>query len=139
MKSARQRHYSITSKIFLVGLLLHLIPFAAMTYVFKTELWVALGLSLLFLAGPTIVHFLKPESKLNVHFISFTTIVFSGILIHLGKGMIEMHFHIFIAIAVLSLFGSPAAVLTAAVTTAAHHNGFYFLFPNSIFNYDSGF
>lgn len=139
MSKARERHNKITTRIFLVGLVLHLIPFTIMTNVFKTELWVALGLSLFLLAGPTLVYFLKPESKWNVYFVSFTTMAFSGILIHLGKGMIEMHFHIFIAIAILSLYGSPGAILAAAVTIAVHHVSFYFLLPSSVFNYDAGF
>ena len=34
---------------------------------------------------------------------------FSGLLIHLGHGMIEMHFHIFVMLALMTLYGFSVA------------------------------
>jgi len=66
-----------------------------------------------------------------------TVMCFSGILIHLGNGMIEMHFHVFVGLAVLMLFGLMGPILTATVVIALHHLLFFFFFPRSVFNYDA--
>lgn len=62
----------------------------------------------------------------------------SGILIHLSNGMIEFHFHIFVVLAWMIVFGNPWALLTAAATAAVHHLAFYFILPSSVFNYQAG-
>lgn len=64
-------------------------------------------------------------------------IVLSAVMIHLGKGMIEWHFHIFIVIGILSLIANPMSIIVAALTAAVHHVAFFFLLPNSIFNYQA--
>ena len=71
--------------------------------------------------------------------IAFATLCYTGILIHCGRGMIEMHFHVFIAIGALISFGSIATVLTGAATIAVHHVALYFLLPSSVFNYEASF
>lgn len=59
-------------------------------------------------------------------------------MIHLGKGMIECHFHVFVFLCVLTLMAEPLAILAAAGTIAVHHLSFFFLLPSSVFNYDAG-
>ncbi|MEO0336215.1 MAG: methyl-accepting chemotaxis protein, partial [Pseudomonadota bacterium] len=60
-----------------------------------------------------------------------------GILIHLGKGMIEWHFHIFVSLGCLIAFASILPLIAAAGTAAVHHVLLYFVMPASLFNYDA--
>lgn len=47
--------------------------------------------------------------------------LFSAIMIQQGLGRIEMHFHIFVALAFLPRYRDPIPLLTAAVVGALHH------------------
>jgi methyl-accepting chemotaxis protein len=58
-------------------------------------------------------------------------------LIHLGGGMIEMHFHVFVLLPLLAVFGRVPVVLAGAVTIAVHHVAFFFFLPASLFNYNA--
>jgi signal transduction histidine kinase len=48
-------------------------------------------------------------------------IIFSAILIHLSGGLVEMHFHIFAALALLSIYHDWKVFGLAALTVALHH------------------
>lgn len=72
----------------------------------------------------------------------------SSIYIQQHLGRIEMHFHIFIAIAILSLYKDQWAVLAAGVVTAVYHivgnvlqshNSEFFNIPVYVFSYGCGF
>jgi len=58
----------------------------------------------------------------------------SALLIHLGHGMVEMHFHIFVMLALMTLYGTPGPVITAAAAIAVHHVAFFFWLPASLLN-----
>lgn len=73
--------------------------------------------------------------------------LFSLIFIQQHLGRIEMHFHVFIALAILSLYKDPVPVFVAAITTIVHHFVFNFLqqyevtlfgMPVMVFNYGCG-
>lgn len=73
--------------------------------------------------------------------------LFSLIFIQQHLGRIEMHFHVFIALAVLSLYKDFVPIFVAAITTALHHIIFNFLqlsevslfgMPVMVFNYGCG-
>lgn len=70
---------------------------------------------------------------------AFAGISFSALLIHLGQGMIEMHFHIFVMLAALIAYARRMPILVAAGTAAVHHLLFFFFLPKSVFNYDASF
>lgn len=108
-----------------------------MAWFFKTEYSIALIAPLILLAGQLGVDHLLKNKKVAAIMMGFTYIALSGVMIHLGKGMIEWHFHIFVAIGVLSLFATPLTIIAAATTAAVHHIAFYFLLPSSIFNYEA--
>ncbi|MBN2894783.1 MAG: EAL domain-containing protein [Campylobacterales bacterium] len=74
--------------------------------------------------------------------------LFSLVFIQQHLGRIEMHFHVFIALAILSLYKELAPLLAAAATTIIHHVLFNYLqlyevslfgMPVMIFNYGCGF
>jgi diguanylate cyclase (GGDEF)-like protein len=73
--------------------------------------------------------------------------LFSLIFIQQHLGRIEMHFHVFIAMAILSLYKDTLPILVAALTTTLHHLIFNYLqfheislfdMPVMIFNYGCG-
>lgn len=73
--------------------------------------------------------------------------LFSLIYIQQHLGRIEMHFHVFIALAILSLYKDAIPVFLAAATTIVHHAVFNFLqlnevslfgMPVMVFNYGCG-
>ncbi|WP_455755717.1 putative bifunctional diguanylate cyclase/phosphodiesterase [Sulfurimonas sp.] len=81
-------------------------------------------------------------------FISIAMMLFSVIFIQQYLGRIEMHFHVFIAMAILTLYKDIIPIVVAAITTIVHHFIFNYLqlyevslfdMPVMIFNYGCGF
>lgn len=126
-------------KAAIVILFLHLPVMAAVGWRYETGILLGLGFGLAITAGPLALFMAMPRSVFVPIAIGFAATSMSALLIHLSRGMIEMHFHIFAALAALIGLGSRSAVLAGAVTTALHHIGFYFYLPASIFNYDASF
>jgi len=119
------------------AILLHIPVFVIMANFFGTELSIAIFGPLLLLTGQIISQFLLKNEKLSSVLMGFSVICLSALMIHLGKGMIEWHFHIFVSIGILSLLANPLTIISAALTAAVHHISFYFLIPESIFNYQA--
>jgi hypothetical protein len=59
--------------------------------------------------------------------------LFSVVYIQQHYGRIEMHFHVFIAMAFLSLYKDIVPVFVASLTTVVHHFVFIFGFRVSLF------
>jgi len=121
-----------------VALLAHIPIFLWMAVYFKTEIYLAIGMPILLVGLQMLVARLDEDKKLATLFFGFTSMAMSAVMIHLGKGMIEWHFHIFSMIGALTFFANPMTVLVAAVTIAIHHVSFYFFLPASVFNYAAG-
>jgi len=113
--------------------------FMAVAALAGTGAWSALWMSLVVLMGPAIaVHFLaNPRHISTIHGVS--AMLMGALLVHFGQGQvqIEMHFYFFVLLALLAVTANPMVVFVAAVTAAVHHTLFYFLVPQSIFNYDA--
>ncbi|MAE57538.1 MAG: hypothetical protein CME69_01585 [Halobacteriovorax sp.] len=137
MNQLRVEHNKTLSLVTLGILAAHIPVFFFMAKYFKTELSVALGLSSLVLSAPVILHMFKRESELTQIVNAIALMSYSAILIHLGRGMIEMHFHIFAFMAFIALYGSIKSVIAGLTFVALHHVGFFFLLPKSLFNYDA--
>jgi len=82
------------------------------------------------------------------YFIAIAMMLFSVIFIQQYLGRIEMHFHIFIVMAILTLYKDIVPLVVAAATTLLHHIVFNYLqlyevslfdMPVMIFNYGCGF
>jgi len=82
------------------------------------------------------------------YFISIAMILFSVIFIQQYFGRIEMHFHIFIVLAILTLYKDIMPIIIGAITTIVHHIVFNYLqlyevtlfdMPVMVFNYGCGF
>lgn len=118
---------------------LHIPIFYYMSSFFGTERYIALGAPIILILGNLFVEYIFKNLKLASALMGFSAISMSAIMIHLGKGMIEWHFHIFVMIGILSLFANPMTIITAALVAAIHHISFYFFLPESVFNYDATF
>lgn len=127
------------SKVTLMILVAHLPVFMTLAYYFKSELKIALACSLFIIAGSVVTHILKKGQEITHIVNAISLMAFSAIFIHLGRGIIEYHFHIFCFLTFLSLFASWKSVVTGLLVVALHHIGFYFLLPTSLFNYEASF
>jgi diguanylate cyclase (GGDEF)-like protein len=85
--------------------------------------------------------------KFYRYFVSISMMLFSLIFIQQHLGRIEMHFHIFIAMAILILYNDINTILIATITTLLHHLVFNYLqfyevvlfdMPVMVFNYGCG-
>jgi methyl-accepting chemotaxis protein len=61
--------------------------------------------------------------------------LYSGVIIHLGAGLVEWHFHVFVGIAALVLYYDWVPIVAAAATIALHHIILDELLPTAVFNH----
>jgi diguanylate cyclase (GGDEF)-like protein len=82
------------------------------------------------------------------YFVAMAMMLFSVVFIQQYLGRIEMHFHVFIVMAILTLYKDIIPLIVAATTTLVHHVVFNYLqlyevslfkMPIMIFNYGCGF
>lgn len=132
-----QKHIAGVSRWFLIAYWAHLPVFAAMAWFQNTSLVEALVIGVLAVAGPAGLHFMSPGSRLTAVSMGVGAMALSAGLIHLGGGKIEMHFHVFVLIPMLAVFGQPMVVLAAAAVIAVHHVAFFFFLPKSLFHYEA--
>ena len=137
MNQFLQHYHRDAGRRLILLLALQLPVFAGVAAYFGTGILVALSLGSVILAGPALITWLRPGSRLSLCSIGIGTMCMSGLLIHLGRGMIEMHFHVFVMLAVLIVMASPLVLVTAAATIAVHHVVFFLWMPSSVFNYDA--
>ncbi len=134
-----KKHLSNINKIFCFVLLLHIPVSLILAYIFQTGLSLAIIGSIAICIVPLFLTYFTQSYRLAAVTHGIALMFFSGLMIHLTRGMIETHFHIFVSIAVLILFANPLVILAAAGTIAIHHVAFYFLLPASVFNYQASF
>ena len=61
----------------------------------------------------------------------------SAVLVHLSGGVIEMHFHFFVVVVVVSLYQSWVPFLVALSFVVMHHGLLGALLPSSVYNHDA--
>lgn len=132
-----QKHVARISRWFLWAYWTHLPLFVAIALVRGSSPFIAGALALGAVAGPTLLHLTSRGSLLAALSIGVAGQALSAGLIHLGGGMIEMHFHVFVLIPLMAVFGRVAVIIAAAATIAVHHVSFFFLLPASLFNYEA--
>src|SRR5690349_19124543 len=91
--------YRAKDRLMLVILLLHL-PIIFLYSLFTEHLHVNL-VSIPAYLVPLAVFLWKPGSFLSRLSIAISLVIFSATLIHLSHGLIEMHFHVFVILAIL--------------------------------------
>jgi diguanylate cyclase (GGDEF)-like protein/PAS domain S-box-containing protein len=62
----------------------------------------------------------------------------SALLVHLGDGMIEMHFHFFVMLGVIGLYQDWRPFLVSIGFVAAHHGVVGVLSPHDVFDHQAG-
>jgi methyl-accepting chemotaxis protein len=106
---------------------------------FGTSVGGAVLISIAIVAGPALMILTGFSGRLTAHAMAVAAMSFSGLLIHASKGLIEFHFHIFVMIALLIIYGNPWVIGTAATVIAVQHLAFYLVLPASVFDYAASF
>lgn len=139
-QTAQEKVYLRKINKYYFSLLLAHIPFCyGVAWYFGTSMIECTVLLALCLSVPWWVVTMNPDGRLASVVEAVASIGISGILIHLSKGMIEFHFHIFVALAWMIVFANPWALLIAAIVGACHHLTLFFVLPSSVFNYNASF
>ncbi len=73
--------------------------------------------------------------KLAASLVSLGLLTCSAILIHLGDGVIELHFHFFVVVVALTLYEEWLPFLLAAAYVALHHGVLGTLEPDTVYNH----
>ncbi|MBV9267105.1 MAG: hypothetical protein JO061_13125 [Acidobacteriaceae bacterium] len=139
MTEFERSHRRWANRFCLVLLAAHIPVMACVAAGFGTGVMLALIAGVLLLAGPTCSYVMNRESEWTSLCVAAASMGMSALLIHLGHGMIELHFHIFCMLACLIVFGSVWPIIAAAGTIAVHHICFWIWMPASVFNYKAGF
>jgi signal transduction histidine kinase len=134
-------HLKKTNKIAVGFFWANLPVFLAVAFFNGTGSVLALALTLLALAGPTVALFTLSNQRSISVVQGITAMCMGGLLVHFGQGplQIEMHFYFFSLLACLAVFGNPMVIVAAAVTVTLHHTVIWALIPASVFNYDASF
>jgi hypothetical protein len=124
-----------TNRNFLWLLAAHVPVFMGVAAWFGTGPLLALLLGTAIVAGPAVLSTIRGSERLTAIAIGVASLSMTALLIHLGRGMIEMHFHVFVMLALLIVFGFEWPLLAGAATIAVHHVAFFLWLPASVFNY----
>jgi methyl-accepting chemotaxis protein len=114
------------NKIFSSVLALLMVETIALSFVYGTYL------EMLFVGLPAaLIPFWlmnsAPNATLTRHACAISAMIFSALHIHQMNGLIEVHFEIFILMAVLVIFRDWKVFISALLVVALHHVSFYFL------------
>jgi hypothetical protein len=88
------------------------------------------------LAGFAIIGtFPQGSRRLRSMMVALGLLTSSGLLVHLTGGLIESHFHFFVIVPLLTLYGDWSVFLVAIGFVAIHHGVFAQLDPTAVFNH----
>lgn len=146
-----QRHvvddYIKTDKMMLVLLILHWLVASTLTALSYGFYWLGVlgGGSITLIAF--IAYFFLRGTIYSRIVIGISFMLFSAVFIQQHLGRIEMHFHVFIALAFLIRYKDILPILAGALTTVVHHLTFnycqafeiyMFNIPIKVYNYGDG-
>ncbi len=87
----------------------------------------------------TLVHAIAPGTPLSRCVFAAGLMALTGLHIHLAHGMIEMHFGVFVCLAILLYYRDWVPIVVAAAVIAVHHVGFFMMqsagWPVYVFNH----
>jgi len=97
------------------------------------HVWAAVGLGGLISSVPIFLALTRPGRSMTRYTIAVSQMLWSALLIHLGGGRIETHFHVFGSLAFLAFYRDWRILIPATVVVAADHflRGVYW--PQSVF------
>jgi ABC-type transporter Mla subunit MlaD len=134
-----QAYLSRTNRAFTLLVAAHVPLTMAVAAGFGTSVALVALLGVAVAAGPALLYWLAPGSRLSSIAAAVGLAAMGALLVHAGRGMIELHFHFFVSLALLIVMGSPWVLLAAAATIAVHHFAFWLWLPASVFNYEATF
>lgn len=70
---------------------------------------------------PVLIYFWQSGTYLSRAVIGAGLMTFSAIIIHISGGLIEMHFHVFVGLALLSIYYDWRVIVSTAVLVSLHH------------------
>ena len=137
--SFERRYLARINRIALAVVAAHVLFIPAVAAACGTSVLRAVLYTAFVAAGPFLAARTFPNPRHVARVVAFTAMTLCGLLIHFGQGpmQIEMHFSIFVFIALLAVYGDPLVIIVATATVAAHHGLVYTLFPRSVFNYEA--
>jgi two-component system, sensor histidine kinase and response regulator len=97
------------------------------------HVWAAVFLGGAIAAFPILLVLLRPCAVVTRHSVAVAQMLFGGLLIHLGGGRIETHFHVFGSLAFLAFYRDWRVLISASAVVAVDHllRGFYW--PQSVY------
>lgn len=133
----RQKYNSKVAMLSINIMLFHIPVFLIMAKYYQTEYWIATVVPLTGILICYLAHKFYNGSIFCLNLIAVNLMVLSATMIHLGKGTVEYHFHIFGILGLTYLYGYYSPLLSAAVTIAVHHILFFLILPTSLLNYQA--
>ena len=97
------------------------------------HLWAAVVLGGVICAPPIALALWRPGATSTRYVIAVGQMLFSSLLIHLSRGRIETHFHIFGSLAFLAFYRDWPVLIPATIVVAADHAIRGLFWPESIF------
>ncbi len=131
MNDGLKQHYEFTDKLMLrisMGLFVASLALATM---YGTWL-IAIVLGGAILAGQAAITHFSPGSITSRAAAGVGFMAFTALHIHQSNGMLEMHFGVFVLLAILLFYRDWLPIMAAAATTAVHHLSFYVLQVNGV-------
>lgn len=122
---------SKVNQIFIGVLILLFIESLGLAFVYGTFIE-ALLIGLPALIVPIFMLKSAPEAALSRHVCALAAMIFACLHIHQMNGLIEVHFEIFILLALLIMFNDWRVFISAVLLVAVHHLSFYFMQVNGM-------
>lgn len=136
IKSSFSDDFKTADKFMLYLLFIHWIAaVSVMAYEYNTYFYGFVNGGIIFIANALLYRYYRGEAIFR-YSIAVSIMLFSSIFIQQHLGRIEMHFHVFLAMAILSLYKDIIPVLIATFTTAFHHALFNYLQANNVYVFD---
>ena len=97
------------------------------------HVWASIGLGLLITVFPAMLTMARPSELSTRLVMEVSQSLVSSLLIHIGGGRLEMHFHIFVSLAFLAMYMDFKVLLAATIVAASDHliRGLYW--PQSVY------
>lgn len=109
------------------GVNLLLFALALMLGVYFKNLWPVLWVGLPTLVFPRLLVHLAGDRLVSRAAYGMSFMIMTALHIHLSHGFIEVHFGVFVLLAILTVYRDWLVILIAALTIAIHHLGFMLL------------
>jgi two-component system sensor histidine kinase/response regulator len=97
------------------------------------HVWAAILLGGSIACLPAVLAFTRPGHTSTRHLIALGQMLLGALLIHLGAGRIEMHFHVFGSLAFLAIYRDWRVLITASLVVSADHYLRGVWWPQSIY------